>query len=62
MTTLCPGCRFPVSESSTPFYPFCSERCRTIDLGAWLSADYRIPEDSRQPASVPVEETPSQDP
>ena len=25
------------------FFPFCSERCRLIDLGAWLDADYRIP-------------------
>jgi endogenous inhibitor of DNA gyrase (YacG/DUF329 family) len=25
-----------------PVGPFCSERCKKIDLGAWLSADYRI--------------------
>ena len=25
------------------FFPFCSERCKLIDLGAWLDADYRIP-------------------
>lgn len=25
------------------FRPFCSERCRAIDLGAWLSESYRIP-------------------
>jgi endogenous inhibitor of DNA gyrase (YacG/DUF329 family) len=24
-------------------FPFCSPRCRTIDLGKWLSGDYRIP-------------------
>jgi len=24
------------------FFPFCSERCKMIDLGAWLDADYRI--------------------
>jgi endogenous inhibitor of DNA gyrase (YacG/DUF329 family) len=23
--------------------PFCSERCRTIDLGAWASESYRVP-------------------
>jgi endogenous inhibitor of DNA gyrase (YacG/DUF329 family) len=26
-----------------PEYPFCSRRCRTIDLGRWLSEEYRIP-------------------
>lgn len=24
------------------FFPFCSERCKLIDLGAWFDADYRI--------------------
>lgn len=25
------------------YFPFCSERCRLVDLNAWLDADYRIP-------------------
>ena len=31
-------------EASRPlkFFPFCSERCKLIDLGAWLDGDYRI--------------------
>jgi endogenous inhibitor of DNA gyrase (YacG/DUF329 family) len=29
-----------------PFRPFCSERCRLIDLGAWLSEQRSIPGDS----------------
>lgn len=38
------------------FFPFCSERCKLIDLGAWLDAGYRIvgkpdeEEDSEPPA------------
>lgn len=24
-------------------YPFCSDRCRLIDLGKWLGEEYRIP-------------------
>ncbi|UCF17394.1 MAG: DNA gyrase inhibitor YacG, partial [Phycisphaerales bacterium] len=24
------------------FFPFCCERCKLLDLGAWLNADYRI--------------------
>lgn len=36
----CPVCGKPVVESSKPF---CSERCRSVDLGRWLSGSYVIP-------------------
>ncbi len=42
----CPTCAAPVSIDATkkpPTFPFCSERCRTIDLGRWLNGEYRIP-------------------
>ncbi len=40
----CPICRRPVAErSENAAYPFCSERCRLVDLGRWLGEDYRIP-------------------
>ena len=29
-------------ESTDPDYPFCSDRCRTIDLGSWASGEYVI--------------------
>jgi len=28
--------------SDAPWFPFCSERCKLIDLGKWLSEDHRI--------------------
>jgi len=37
----CPICKKPVT-STGPDFPFCSERCRTIDLGKWASGDYKI--------------------
>jgi endogenous inhibitor of DNA gyrase (YacG/DUF329 family) len=37
----CPICRKPV-EPESKFYPFCSERCRLIDLGNWATEKYRI--------------------
>ena len=37
----CPICKQEVSKSS-PDFPFCSERCRTIDLAKWASGDYKI--------------------
>ena len=37
----CPICKNPV-KSSDPEFPFCSERCRTIDLGKWASGGYVV--------------------
>jgi hypothetical protein len=46
-TVKCPTCGRPVewSESST-YRPFCSDRCRLIYLGAWLTEQHKIPEES----------------
>jgi len=38
----CPTCRREIEWSSAPYRPFCSERCRLIDLGAWLSEQRAI--------------------
>jgi hypothetical protein len=39
----CPRCRgVAVFDASNPWRPFCSERCRTVDLGAWASESYRV--------------------
>jgi hypothetical protein len=37
----CPICRKEVPLDSSNV-PFCSDRCRTIDLGKWASGDYKI--------------------
>jgi endogenous inhibitor of DNA gyrase (YacG/DUF329 family) len=37
----CPTCRTLVTASDADF-PFCSDRCRLIDLGKWASGAYRI--------------------
>ena len=43
-THRCPVCRTPVEWGpASPFRPFCSERCKLIDLGAWANESYRIP-------------------
>jgi endogenous inhibitor of DNA gyrase (YacG/DUF329 family) len=39
----CPTCRREIDWANSPFRPFCSERCRLIDLGAWLSEKHAIP-------------------
>ncbi|MCU0703528.1 MAG: DNA gyrase inhibitor YacG [Fimbriiglobus sp.] len=40
----CPICDAPMPGdwSEYPDYPFCTKRCRTIDLGRWLSEDYKV--------------------
>ncbi len=39
----CPVCRRRL-DAQTPESPFCSPRCRLVDLGRWLDGDYRIPD------------------
>lgn len=38
---LCPICRKPVSPDAENL-PFCSDRCRLLDLGKWASGDYKV--------------------
>ncbi len=46
----CPACGKDVPwMPESPWRPFCSERCRNIDLGAWATGQYRVP------ASSPLE-------
>ncbi|HUI58657.1 MAG TPA: DNA gyrase inhibitor YacG [Steroidobacteraceae bacterium] len=42
----CPTCRREIDWAAAPFRPFCSERCRLIDLGGWLSEKHSIPGDA----------------
>jgi endogenous inhibitor of DNA gyrase (YacG/DUF329 family) len=57
----CPQCGQPVEWSpASRWRPFCSERCKMIDLGAWASEAYRIPVDEdSQSADAPPEGTPA---
>lgn len=51
---MCPICKNDFSKDETPAMPFCSERCKLIDLGRWLDEGYSLPmvpdpEDDEQP-------------
>ncbi len=40
----CPICKKPAApRAENPSFPFCSPRCKTVDLGKWLSEEYRVP-------------------
>lgn len=44
LTVTCPTCRGPaVYGAVNPWRPFCGQRCKQIDMGAWAAEDYRMP-------------------
>lgn len=54
----CPVCHTSFEPHETTALPFCSERCRTIDLGRWLDEGYALPdipdpEDDETPEDEP---------
>ena len=58
MKVTCPTCRASVEwTDGSPHRPFCSERCRLIDLGKWMEEEYRIecqePEDAELEGAGP---------
>jgi len=57
LTVPCPTCGQPsLFARSNSYRPFCSERCKQIDLGAWAAEDFRVPSD------IPPEDAPFGDP
>ncbi len=51
----CPICRKEV-QITDPFMPFCSDRCRLIDLGNWASEKYVIPGPPADPMAIEDED------
>lgn len=51
----CPHCGTKFSYYESKFRPFCSERCRMVDLGHWLEESYRIPEKPKNPNEISPE-------
>lgn len=39
----CPTCRKIFDTATSPAMPFCSQRCKQIDLGRWLGEGYSVP-------------------
>ncbi len=60
MKVKCPRCRKETVLEGNPFRPFCSERCKLVDLGYWLSGSYGIAgteDDHPEPETKPERET-----
>ena len=53
-TVNCPQCGAKVKWApESRFRPFCCERCKQIDLGAWAAEDYRVPNATPSDEGVP---------
>lgn len=46
----CPMCRKSGDWLATPFGPFCSKRCKLVDLGKWFSQEHAVSEPLRPEA------------
>lgn len=56
--TRCPRCGKITLREGNRWRPFCSERCKMTDLGAWITGGYRIPD---APGEDSVDEVPPRD-
>jgi len=39
----CPTCKKTIEWKDNPTRPFCSERCKLLDFGAWANEEYKVP-------------------
>lgn len=51
----CPQCGRIIDYYSSEHRPFCSERCRLIDLGAWADESYSLPAESTSLSEEDIE-------
>ncbi|AGA27367.1 DNA gyrase inhibitor YacG [Singulisphaera acidiphila] len=52
----CPTCSKSYEIESIdklPSFPFCSDRCRLVDLGRWIDGTYAVPDDVAMPTPTP---------
>jgi hypothetical protein len=42
MIIICPVCRRKTTWEENPWKPFCSERCKLVDFGKWVTEEYKI--------------------
>lgn len=51
----CPSCSRQHAGGDRRLGPFCSVRCQQVDLGRWLSEEYRVPAESAAPSEAELE-------
>jgi endogenous inhibitor of DNA gyrase (YacG/DUF329 family) len=45
----CPICHRPTTYEGNPYRPFCSDRCKLLDFGAWANEEYAVPAEEAPP-------------
>ena len=55
----CPICHRPVTYEGNPYRPFCSERCKLLDFGAWANEEYTVPAEEAPPSLEEGEHNPA---
>lgn len=58
-TASCPICKKKITFerlSDQPFFPFCSDRCKLVDLGRWIDGTYLISRELNEDEQVEFEE------
>lgn len=58
----CPICHRPTTFEGNPDRPFCSERCKLLDFGAWASEEYAVPAEEAPPSFEDGEHMPAAGP
>jgi endogenous inhibitor of DNA gyrase (YacG/DUF329 family) len=58
---ICPTCRKPFVTETSNVLPFCSPRCKQIDLGRWLDEKFSLPIERDDEAEDPMASYPDSD-
>jgi uncharacterized protein len=61
MQRRCPICRKLIDSATNADFPFCSERCRLLDLGNWASGKYAVSEPIFDESDDELNESPNSD-
>ena len=52
----CPNCGKPTEFTGNEFRPFCSERCKLLDFGAWADEEYSLPSETASMTDEEIDE------
>lgn len=52
----CPKCGRETEYQGNEFRPFCSERCKMLDLGAWIDGEYTLPVEGTEVTEEDIEQ------
>ena len=56
MVVKCPNCGKETQYAGNEFRPFCSERCKLLDFGAWVDEEYNLPVENEVPSEIDMAE------